>query len=150
MRISVSPFLTGLVIGFLGALAQAFLGIAPPEAYGVCMIGHTKDLIGWIDGDFILKTPPSIETPLLTTVGVIVGAFISSLMSKEFKTRCSGKGEMFSHLVYGFLAMNLGLILGGCALSTILKVAYGHLLAIMGIVGVIVGAFLGVEYLKRS
>ena len=150
MKIKITYFTTGLTIGVLAAFAQAFMGIVQPEAYGVCMIGHTRDLVGWISGGFILRSPSSIQFPLLTTVGVIAGAFLSSITRREFKIRHNGKRQALYHLIYGFIVMNLGLILGGCPLRVIIKTAYGDPLGIAGIGGIVFGSLLGVEHLKRS
>ena len=44
----VTPAQAGLVVGFLAASLQAFFGVLPPPAYGVCIACHMRDLVNWV------------------------------------------------------------------------------------------------------
>ena len=62
-----------IVAALLAVLAGAFFEIRPPEAYGICMACHDRDLINWLlnayAGRRLTVAPASAIFPLLTSVG---------------------------------------------------------------------------------
>jgi len=145
-------FIVAFAIGSLAALAQAFLGVAPPVAYGICMVGHPRDLLVWITNS-ILGTgfaiqPVSVEVPVLTVVGILAGSAISAAQRKEFRT--SSVRSPALTFILGFLVANFALILGACVLRAVVFAAYGNLHMIIGFLCIVTGVVAGVEYLKRK
>lgn len=146
-----SAFVTGLVIGVGAALAQAFLGVAPPVAYGICMVGHARDLVTWIMNHilgtrFEMQTV-SLEIPVLTVIGVLTGSAIASFQRKEFKAaRVRNPVVVF---VLGFLIVNFALVLGACPLRAIVYASYGNIHMITGFLFIVAGVIAGVEYIRR-
>jgi len=145
-------FATALLIGTLSALAQAFLSVAPPVAYGICLVGHPRDLLVWttnlILGTTFQMQPVSANIPVLTAIGVLTGSAIGALQHKEFRpSRLRNPALMF---ILGFLVANFALTLGACILRTIVFMAYGNLHATIGFLCIVAGAIAGVEYLKRT
>jgi len=71
-------FITGLVMGVLAAVAQAFFKVIPPVANGICIIGHPRDLVVSVSNNFFDTSWPANESfliyPALTVIGVVAGS----------------------------------------------------------------------------
>lgn len=149
-KIKVSAFYAGLVMGLGAALVQAYLKIIPPPAYGICMVCHPKDLVNWIS-DHLFGTnwgnvTVSANVPVLTVVGIVLGAFIAARQHGEF--RLEAAREPIFHFITGFLVINFGLILGSCPIRIIIVSAYGSLIGIAGYSCLIIGVVLGSLWLR--
>ncbi len=149
-KINVSPFKAGVVLGFGAALVQAYFKVIPPAAYGVCMVCHPKDLVNWI-ADHVLNTDwsysvASTNVPLLTVVGLVLGALVAAGQHKELHLR-PARQSLF-YFINGFLMMNFGLILGACPIRLVLLSAYGNLLGIVGFLCMVIGVVLGTLALR--
>lgn len=146
----MSPFQAGLVLGFSAALVQAYFKVVPPVAYGVCMVCHPRDLFNWLaDHLFHISWDYSIAStnwPLLTAVGVVLGAWVAARQHGEAQPRAAR--QRLSYFIYGFLMINFGLVLGSCPIRIVLLTAYGNLLGLLGLLAVIVGVVLGTLVLR--
>jgi hypothetical protein len=144
-KITISPFWAGLTLGFGAALVQAYFKVIPPLAYGVCMVCHPKDLFNWLaDHLFNLDwsySMASINWPLLTVVGVVLGALLAALQHGELHQRSAR--QPFFYFTSGFLMINFGLILGSCPIRIVLLSAYGNLLGWVGWMCIVLGVLLG-------
>ncbi|RJO62900.1 MAG: cytochrome C [Dehalococcoidia bacterium] len=157
MKLKLRPnviVITGVAIGLSAALGQAFLHIQPPEAYGVCMVGHPSVLVKWLLNN-IWHTNLSITSafviyPSLLAVGLVVGALIASAKNKELIRQPSTAKNKYGAILLGFLVANLGLVVGACPIRTGLLVAYGSLLGVVALGGIVTGVFLGVWHLRRA
>mgnify|MGYP000894724500 FL=1 len=146
------PLTAGIIIGFLAALVQALLFPAGgPVAYGFCVACHTRDLIvvAFNDafGTSLFAAPISLAgaLPVLTIIGVLVGAVIASLIYREFRLK---KGNVKSYVKYalgGFFFMVCALLMGACPYRIALRIGYGDLIAVFGLIAIIVGVFIGVK-----
>jgi hypothetical protein len=140
-KVNVSPLAAGTVLGFGAALVQAFFKVIPPTAYGICMVCHPKDLVNWLaDHLFNLNwgyTVASTSWPILTVVGVVLGALVAAYQHGELRLKAPRQRLFF--FINGFLMMNFGLILGSCPIRIILLSAYGSLLGVVGWISVVVG-----------
>lgn len=150
-RFKVTAFWAGLVMGLGAALIQAYFEIIPPPAYGICMVCHPKDLLNWIS-DHLLGTSwgnvtVSVAWPVMTVVGIVLGAYVAARRSGEF--RLEPAREPIFHFITGFLVINFGLILGSCPIRIIIVSSYGSLIAIVGYSCMIVGVILGSAWLRR-
>jgi hypothetical protein len=150
-QVKVSPLQAGLVLGFGSALVQAYFKVIPPVAYGVCMVCHPKDLFNWIaDHLFHLNWGYSLAStnwPLLTVVGVVLGASVAAYQHGELHLR-SARQPLF-YFINGFLMINFGLILGACPIRVVLLSAYGNWLGIIAWVCVVIGVLAGTWALRR-
>jgi hypothetical protein len=149
-KINLSPFTAGLVLGFGAALVQAYFEVIPPVAYGVCMVCHPKDLVNWL-ADHLLHTDwgysvASDYWPLLTVVGVVLGAWVAARQHGELGLRPARQPLFF--FFNGFLMMNFGLILGSCPIRVVILSAYGNLSGIIGWLCVVVGVLMGIGVLR--
>jgi hypothetical protein len=150
-KFKVTAFQAGLWMGLGAALIQAYFKIIPPPAYGICMVCHPKDLINWVS-DHLLGTnfgnvTVSVPWPVMTVVGIVLGAFVAARRNGEF--RWEPAREPIYHFITGFLVINFGLILGSCPIRIIIVSSYGSLIAIVGYGCMIVGVILGSAWLRR-
>lgn len=149
--VKVSAFAAGMVMGLGAAFIQAYLRIIPPPAYGICMVCHPKDLLNWV-ADHLLGTnwgnvTVSADWPVLTVVGIVVGAYVAARQHGEFHLEAAR--EPLFHFITGFAVINFGLILGSCPIRIIIVSAYGSLIGIVGYACMIVGIVLGSLWLRN-
>jgi hypothetical protein len=150
-KFKVTAFQAGLWMGLGAALVQAYFKIIPPPAYGICMVCHPKDLINFIS-DHLLGTnwgnvTVSVPWPVMTVVGIVLGAFVAAWRSGEF--RLEPAREPIYHFITGFLVINFGLILGSCPIRIIIVSSYGSLIGIVGYSCMVLGVCLGSAWLRR-
>jgi hypothetical protein len=148
--IRVTALQLGIVAGVLAVVAGTFFDVRPPEAYGICMACHARDLLNWTinrtAGTHLTIAPASLEFPVLTTVGVLLGALLGSTTRKEF--RWSSPDNSLKTFLYGALVMNSALVAGGCSIRLLLRSAAGEVLGLLGFVGMVAGVILGTFWLR--
>jgi sulfur transporter len=148
--IRVTALQLGIVAGILAVVAGTFFDVRPPEAYGICMACHARDLLNWTvnraAGTQLTVAPASLVFPVLTVIGVLLGALLASTTSKEF--RWSSPDNSFKTFLYGALVMNSALLAGGCSIRLLLRSAAGELLGLMGFGGMVAGVILGTFWLR--
>lgn len=131
-------------MSFVAVAVGAFFEVAPPEAYGICMACHGRDLVnsvvnGLFGTDLVVATA-ALVFPLLTTVGVVIGGFIAAVLSGEFRFRRPRKPA--KSFVYGLLVMNFGLIAAGCSTRLALRTSAGDILGAIGFAAMALGVVL--------
>ncbi|MFX0070313.1 MAG: YeeE/YedE thiosulfate transporter family protein [Candidatus Hermodarchaeota archaeon] len=149
------PAFLGFVIGILAAFGQALLiSAGGPEAYGFCVACHTRDLmnriVNSIAGSTIVGLAPISALsilPVLTMVGVFIGGYAAAKSNKEFKIKKSPPLTYVIYLIGGILVLCFALLLGGCPYRAALRFAYGDLVALIGILSMAGGVFVGVQLL---
>lgn len=148
--VRVTAVQMGVVAGILAVTAGAFFEVRPPEAYGVCMACHGRDLVNWtinaIAGTQLTIAPASLVFPVLTTVGVFLGALFGARTSGEF--RWLTPDSSLKTFLYGVLVMNFALIAGGCSIRLLLRTAAGEALGMVGFAGMVAGVVLGTFWLR--
>ena len=109
-------------------------------------------MVSWLMNNFFGTNweiaPVSVLFPLLTTVGVLIGAFIAARRNGE--TRWISLGKNWQSFIYGLLVMNAAILVLGCPTRLVLFSAYGEMLAVLGVVGVAVGITIGTVLLERG
>lgn len=148
----ITPWLTGIAIGILAVFAQWLFGTSAPQAYGICVACHSRDMLGWISNtllpvNLVEVTQAGLFTPLLTVVGILIGAYIAAYLHNDNPE--SGSESNIKMFVLGFLVMTSALLLAACPIRLLLRIAYGDLLAIFGGVMMIAGIIVGVAVLRR-
>lgn len=142
----------GIVAGLVAVGVEVFFNVKPPPAYGICVACHPRDLVNWLINHLFGTNweiaPVSITVPLLTTVGLVIGASIAARRNREFRWFSLGhRARSFS---LGLLVMNAALIALGCPTRLLLLSAYGDLLGLVGVAGVIIGIIAGSWLLKKG
>jgi hypothetical protein len=83
--------------------------------------------------------------PVLTIVGVLVGAFASARVYGEFRIKRGSAVSYFWYALGGLLFMNFALFMGGCPYRIGLRIGYGDVIAFLGLLGIVGGVFIGIR-----
>ena len=133
--------IAGAIIGVIAVTLQ-YLG--NPPNMGICMACFERDIAGAL-GLHQAKVVQYIRPEL---IGIVLGALIISMISKEFKPR--GGSSTLIRFFLGVFAMIGALVFLGCPWRAFLRLAGGDLNAILGIVGLVVGIAVGSYFLKKG
>ena len=148
----VSAVTYGVIAGLLAVGVQVFFGVKPPPAYGICVACHTRDVIDWLANHLIGTrweiAPVSLVLPLLTTIGMLIGAYAAARRNNE--RRQVGLGGHWRSFIYGILVMNAAIVALGCPTRLLLLSAYGDFLAVLAVGGVVTGILAGTFLLARG
>lgn len=140
----------GIAGGLLAVIAGSFFEVRPPEAYGLCMACHGRDLVNWTVNLFahtnLTVAPASLIFPVLTPIGVLLGALLAAKMSGEFRWR--NPESSLKAFLYGVLVMNFALLAGGCSIRLLLRTAAGEPAGMFGFGGLVAGVILGTLSLR--
>lgn len=124
----VSPVVAGAGIALLAVLAGSFFSVAPPPAYGICVACHARDLVTWL-----VDLVPGVRLnggpagPLLTVVGLLIGAHLGARQAGEYRPRRAGRPVR--QFALGLLTMVFSLVALGCTTRLVLRAAYGDRMA---------------------
>lgn len=148
LRMTAVPM--GIVAGILAVIAGAFFEVRPPDAYGICMACHARDLVNWtlnlLARTHLEVAPASLVFPVLTPIGVLLGALLGARTSGEF--RWQKPESSLKAFFHGVLVMNFALLVGGCSIRLLLRTAAGEALGLIGFGGMIAGVILGTFWLR--
>ncbi|MDE3074118.1 MAG: YeeE/YedE family protein [Chloroflexota bacterium] len=147
---AMSPVTLGVVGGLLAVGLEAFSGVRPPAAYGICIACHGRDLIGWIvnhlAGTNIALSEVSIPFPLLTVLGVVVGAALAALRHGEFSWHWPDFGAR--NFAWGFLVMVFALLAAGCSIRLLIRTAHGDTLGLLAFLAMVAGIAVATAFMK--
>lgn len=133
--------LTGLFIGVIASILQK-LGNPPNMGLAIaCMERDIAGALGFHRNVYFQYIRPEI-------IGLVLGSIISALIFKEFKSR-TGPAPMVK-FVLGFFAMIGAMISTGCSWRALIRFAGGDGNAIMGLLGLIVGVYIGVLFIRSG
>lgn len=133
--------LTGLIIGVIAILLQI---LGNPTNMGICVACFLRDTtgaLGFHRAGVVQYIRPEIP-------GMVLGAFIAALVAKEFKAR-SGSSPLIRFFL-GVFAMIGALAFLGCPWRSLLRLAGGDLNSFIGIIGLVAGIFIGIQFLKAG
>jgi YedE family putative selenium metabolism protein len=133
--------LAGAVIGVLAPLLQ-YLG--NPPNMGVCVACFERDIAGALG----LHRAAVVQYIRPEIVGFVLGALVAALAFREFKAR-AGSAPIV-RFVLGFFAMIGALAFLGCPWRALLRLSAGDLNAVVGLIGLGAGVFIGVLFLKAG
>ncbi|MFA4875839.1 MAG: YeeE/YedE thiosulfate transporter family protein [Methanoregula sp.] len=147
-----NPLYVGIAIGILAAFVQVLLVSAGgPEAYGFCVACHTRDVVNVAVNDVagtklaVAAISQNAILPVLTVIGVLIGAFLSAKAYTEFRTKSANAVSYIWYAVGGLLFMIFALFMGGCPYRIGLRVGYGDVVAFIGLIGIIAGVLIGIK-----
>ena len=149
-----SAVVYGIVVATLAVVVGEWLGVSPPAAYGLCSACHGRDLADWVvnhtEGKQLFVTAAGAGWPLLTVVGVVLGACLAARRNGEFGSiNIGGNARQF---LYGGVVMGAALFVGGCPTRIIIRSGYGDLAGVLALGGVaagIVAATLSMRWVAR-
>lgn len=133
--------LAGAMIGFLAViLVQAGNAVN----YGLCVACFIRDTVGALG----LHRSENVQYIRPEILGIGLGAFLMAAGKKEFSPR--GGSAPLVRFLLGFVVVIGALMFLGCPLRMILRLAGGDLNAVFGLLGVIAGIFIGIQFLKKG
>ena len=138
---SVPHIIGGLIMGAIAALL-AILG--NPANMGLCIACFTRDIAGALG----LHSAAVVQYLRPEVMGIVLGAFIAAVVSKEFSPRAGS--NTFLRFTLGVFAMIGSLVFLGCPWRTILRLAGGDVNAVFGLLGIIAGSGIGVLFWNKG
>lgn len=152
----IGPWLaliTGLVIGISAAALQAFFGVWPPEAFGICLTCHPAIIVKWVMNNIwganLTIVQPFILFPSLLAIGIFIGSYASARRRNELAWRLTPVRKRYMAVLFGFLIANFGLTAGADLIRAGILVSYGSVAAVILLASVIMGAILASIYLRH-
>lgn len=130
--------------GVLGLLSVLLVRYGNPANMGYCIACFLRDISGGL-GFHRAETVQYIRPEIF---GLITGAFLAALLTKEY--RPVGGSSPLARFTLAFSGMLGMLVFLGCPVRAVLRLAGGDLNAGVGILGLIVGVFIGIQFLNRG
>ncbi|NMA87009.1 MAG: YedE-related selenium metabolism membrane protein [Tissierellia bacterium] len=130
--------------GIIGLIAAILMKYGNPGNMGICVACFYRDIAGALGlhrAEIVQYIRPEI-------IGFIFGAFIISVIKGDFKSR--GGSSPLIRFFLGFFLVIGALVFLGCPLRMILRLANGDLNAITGLIGYLIGIFIGIQFLKKG
>ncbi len=138
---NLTLLLAGLIIGVIGGLLVVY---GNPKNMGICVACFWRDVAGGLG----LHRAAVVQYLRPEILGFVLGAFISSIIGKDFKAR--GGSNPLVRFVLGFFLMVGALAFLGCPLRMLLRIGGGDLNAIVGLLGYVYGILVGIVFIKKG
>lgn len=137
----VTPAMMGAVAAALAVVAQAFLWVQPPPAYGLCVVCHGRDLVVWLTST-LTGLPMQVAAagaawPLLTVAGIFLGGRYAAKSHGEYREHWVV--PRLTAFFAGMGVMILGLLIMGCPTRLLLRTAYGDPFGAVGAAALLAG-----------
>lgn len=132
---------SGLVVGILAVVLVAF---GNPKNMGFCIACFLRDIAGGVG----LHRAEVVQYIRPEIIGLVLGAMIAALVSKEFSVK--GGSAPLTRFILGFAVMVGALMFLGCPLRMVLRIGGGDLNAVIGLVGFVVGILAGIFTLNKG
>ena len=133
--------IAGILIGVISAMLVFF---GNPANMGFCIACFLRDTTGALG----LHSAAAVQYIRPEIIGLVLGACIVSLITKEFRPR--GGSAPITRFTLGAFAMIGCLMFLGCPFRMILRLAGGDGNAIFGLVGFVCGILTGTFFLKKG
>lgn len=131
----------GLFIGIMAPLLQYW---GNPGNMGICVACFERDIAGAIG----LHRAGVVQYLRPEIIAFVLGSLAAALISKDFRPRL-GSAPIVRFML-GIFAMVGALIFLGCPWRAILRLAAGDLNAVLGILGLIGGIWIGILFFKNG
>ena len=140
-KVHLGVIIAGAAVG-LAALILTALG--NPTNMGFCIACFLRDISGAVG----LHSAAKVQYVRPEIIGLVLGAFIMSVASKEFKAR-AGSSPAIRFVLGAFVVIG-ALAFLGCPLRMVLRLGGGDLNALVGLIGFTGGILLGIASLKKG
>ncbi len=131
----------GGIIGILAALLQK---LGNPGNMGICVACFERDIAGALG----LHRAAVVQYIRPEIIGFVVGSMIAAYLFKEFRPRVGSAPIV--RFVLGAVAMIGALVFLGCPWRAVLRLAGGDGNAILGLLGLTGGIWIGTRFLKNG
>lgn len=131
----------GAVIGILAPVLQK---LGNPGNMGICVACFERDIAGALG----LHRAGVVQYIRPEIIGFILGSLVAAYAFKEFKPRCGSTPVVRFFL--GIFAMIGALVFLGCPWRAALRLSGGDLNAVLGLLGLASGIWIGVLFFKNG
>jgi YedE family putative selenium metabolism protein len=131
----------GAIIGILAALLQK---LGNPGNMGICVACFERDIAGALG----LHRAGVVQYIRPEIIGFVIGSMIAAYLFKEFRPRVGSAPIV--RFVLGAFAMIGALVFLGCPWRAVLRLAGGDGNAILGLLGLTCGIWIGTLFLKNG
>lgn len=131
----------GAVIGILAAVLQK---LGNPGNMGICVACFERDIAGALG----LHRAAVVQYIRPEIIGFVIGSMIAAYMFKEYRPRVGSAPIV--RFVLGAFAMIGALVFLGCPWRAVLRLAGGDGNAILGLLGLTFGIWIGTLFLKNG
>lgn len=131
----------GVLIGILAPVLQK---LGNPGNMGICVACFERDIAGAIG----FHRAAVVQYMRPEIIGFVLGALIAAYAFKEFKPRIGSTPIVRFFL--GVFAMIGALVFLGCPWRALLRLAGGDLNAVLGLLGLVFGIWIGTLFLKKG
>lgn len=136
--------LIGIAGILIGLIAVSLVYFGNPGNMGFCIACFIRDTAGGLG----LHRAGAVQYIRPEIIGLVLGAFVISIVRKEFAVR--GGSSPVTRFVLGFFVMIGCLMFLGCPFRMILRLAGGDINALAGLAGFVVGICAGVFFLNKG
>lgn len=129
---------------FIGILAPVLQKLGNPGNMGICVACFERDIagaLGFHQAAVVQYMRPEI-------IGFVLGAMMAAYLFKEFRPRVGSAPIV--RFVLGVFAMIGALVFLGCPWRAVLRLAGGDGNAILGLLGLTFGIWIGTLFLKKG
>jgi YedE family putative selenium metabolism protein len=130
--------------GFIGMIAALLQYWGNPGNMGICVACFVRDITGALG----LHRAGVVQYLRPEIIGFVIGALGAALIFKEFRPR--GGSAPIIRFVLGAFAMIGALIFLGCPWRAMLRLAGGDWNAVLGLIGLVAGIWIGTRFLKNG
>ncbi len=131
----------GAFIGVIAALLQYW---GNPGNMGICVACFIRDITGGLG----LHRAGVVQYLRPEIVGFVLGSLAAALIFKEFRPR--GGSSPIIRFILGVFAMIGALVFLGCPWRAMLRLSGGDGNAIFGLIGLVIGIWIGTRFLKNG
>lgn len=128
----------------IGVIAVVLTVLGNPGNMGFCIACFLRDIAGATK----LHTTGAVQYVRPEIIGLVLGATIIAAIKGEFKPR-GGSSPMLRFVIAIFVMIGALMFLG-CPLRMMLRIGGGDLNAIIGLVGFVLGIFVGTLWLRKG
>ena len=143
MKKRINPWIivTGVLVG---AAAVALTALGNPKNMGFCIACFLRDIAGATK----LHSAEVVQYVRPEIIGLILGATIMALATKEFKAKAGSSPA--TRFLIGAIVMIGALAFLGCPLRMVIRMGGGDLNAFVGFLGFALGIVIGIVFLKNG
>lgn len=133
------------LMGALGGILAAILAVmGNPGNMALCIACFIRDIAGGLK----LHTAPVVQYIRPEIAGIVLGAFLLSLATREYRSQAGSSPAI--RFALGAAMMTGALVFLGCPLRMVLRMAAGDLNAYVALIGFVLGVGTGAMFLKKG
>ena len=130
--------------GLIGILAALLQKLGNPGNMGICVACFERDIAGALG----LHRAAVVQYMRPEIIGFVIGSMIAAYIFKEYRPRVGSAPIV--RFVLGAFAMIGALVFLGCPWRAVLRLAGGDGNAILGLLGLTAGIWIGTQFLKKG